>query len=93
MGFCDGASDVTVMDVSHWRFKEMYGYATGKNVEAYRLCATVTATYSVPALIVASIGLPLASAILASFLVLLGPLMNLMWQIIMFDHSKPVKNL
>lgn len=93
MGFCDDASDVTVLEVSHWRFREMHGYATGTNVEAYRFCATVTATYSVPALIAASVGLPLVYAITASFLVMLGPLFNLMWQIIMFDHSKVVKNL
>jgi len=87
MGFCDNASDVNILDVSHWKFQEMSRYVAGKNVEAYRFCATVTATYSVPALIAATVGASLVSAILISLLMLLGPSANLLWQIMAFDHS------
>lgn len=87
MGFCDNATDFSVWDVSHWRFSEMSRRASGKNVEAYRVCATVMATNSVPALIAASVGIGLGAALVISLVSLLGPVVSLLWQIIVFDHS------
>jgi hypothetical protein len=87
MGFCDNATDVSLWDLSYWRFSEMNKYATGDDVEAYRLCATVTATFSIPVLIAASAALTVLGALIVSLLALLGPTLNLIWQITMFDHS------
>jgi hypothetical protein len=45
------------------------------------------ATNSVPALIAASVGIGLGAALVISLVSLLGPVVSLLWQIIVFDHS------
>jgi hypothetical protein len=87
LGFCTGLDDVsTFWDMSHWRFKQMHLHAIGPNADAYRICASVTATYSVPVLLAATAAFAVCGVLAICLVSLLGPAISLIWQIIMFDH-------
>jgi hypothetical protein len=87
LGFCEGQNDTMFFwELSRWNFGQMHARATGKDADAYRVCASVTANYAVPVLLVATAALTVATAVVISLIGMLGPGINLLWQIVLFDH-------
>lgn len=87
LGFCEGLEDARYLwGASHWKFRQMHARATGEDADAYRVCASVTAAYSVPAILLALSVLAVGSALVVSAGSLLGPFVTLLWQIVLFDH-------
>jgi hypothetical protein len=86
LGFCDSLSNVNVLGVSKWRFDDMRGHAASADADAYRVCASVTATYSVVPAFIINFFLAAAVALSLSALALVGPCLTVLWQIVMYNH-------
>jgi hypothetical protein len=89
LGFCNELDDTSFFwDLSHWKFKQMHLHVNGKNVDAYRVCASVTATYAVPVLLIVTTVLTVGAAAVLSLLSVISPITTLIWQVILFNHSE-----
>lgn len=87
LGFCESLADTTVFwELSRWNFAQMHAAATGVDADAHRVCASVTAAYAVPVLLVATAALTVCAAAALSLLSMLGPVLGLLWQVVLFDH-------
>lgn len=88
LGFCVNLTDTSIFwEISHWRFQTMHVRATGPDADAYRVCASVTSTYTVPVLLALTSVFTVGAAVVISSLGVLGPTISLIWQIVLLDHS------
>jgi len=87
LGFCSNWSNTKLLGVSSWNFETMQIHSTGPDAHAYRICASVTSTYSLPAIFVFNFFLATFTAFALGLTSLCGPFVNLLWQSIMLNHG------
>jgi hypothetical protein len=88
LGFCGGMGDVKFLGVTNWRFGMMQEMAYGKDADAYRVCASVTATYSIPIVMALTFVVAVAAALVLSLVSLISPCVGIFWQVVMFNHAE-----
>jgi len=87
LGFCDGLDDTKFLGVSRWDFRQMRERAYSPDADAYRVCASVTSTYTIPVVLAAGFVVAVAAALALSAIALAGPCVNILWQVVLYNHS------
>jgi hypothetical protein len=88
LGFCDEMDDAHYLGIARFDFAQKRGACQSPDADAYRLCATVSAAKAVPAIIVLSTALALASSAILAILTLIAPSMSLAWQVSVYNHAE-----
>ena len=87
LGFCDGLDDTKFLGVSRWDFRQMRERAYSPDADAYRVCASVTSTYTIPVVLAAGFVVAVAAALALSAIALAGPCVNILWQVVLYNHA------
>lgn len=88
MGFCEGLNNTDVLGISTWKFGDMQSAAKSVHADAYRICASVTISNTLPVIFVLTLSVTLGAALSISSLALLVPYVELIWRTVIFHHGK-----